>query len=68
MFLNPLYQHCPTRKEVTLEKQQEKTRTQKKRYSAPRLDTFGTVIELTQTGLTHPGSDAKAGSSLSQGA
>ena len=39
----------------------------KKEYRAPRIEEWGTVQELTQTGLTHPGNDAKEGSVLSNG-
>ena len=40
---------------------------EKKAYDTPRIDEWGTVKDLTQTGLTHPGNDAKEGSVLSQG-
>jgi hypothetical protein len=36
-------------------------------YSEPTLEEWGTVADLTQTGLTHPGTDAKSGSRPSQG-
>jgi len=36
-------------------------------YSEPKLEEWGTVTDLTQTGLTHPGADAKQGSAASQG-
>ncbi|HLV01489.1 MAG TPA: hypothetical protein VKZ59_09490 [Acidobacteriota bacterium] len=36
-------------------------------YTTPVLKTWGTVFDLTRTGLTHPGADAKAGSVLSKG-
>jgi len=39
----------------------------KKEYSRPELKNWGTVADLTQTGLTRPGDDAKSGSVLSQG-
>lgn len=39
----------------------------KKAYTAPRLKTWGKVSQLTQTGLTNPGGDAKSGSRPSQG-
>ena len=42
-------------------------REAKKAYSAPELKDFGSVTQLTQTGLTNPGQDAKSGSRLSQG-
>ena len=38
-----------------------------KEYSRPELKNWGTVADLTQTGLTRPGADAKSGSSASQG-
>ena len=39
----------------------------KKEYAKPEVTDFGTVADLTQTGQTHPGSDAKSGSRPSQG-
>ena len=39
----------------------------KKEYQRPELTTWGTVEDLTLTGNTHPGSDGKGGSSLSNG-
>ncbi len=36
-------------------------------YSEPKLEEWGTVTDLTQTGLTQPGADAKQGSSASSG-
>jgi hypothetical protein len=36
-------------------------------YKAPKLVTLGTVADLTRTGITNPGSDAKGGSAASQG-
>ena len=39
----------------------------KKTYKAPSLKTWGNVANLTQTGLTRPGGDAKDGSVLSEG-
>ena len=39
----------------------------KKPYAAPEIDDWGTVADLTKTGLTHPGADAKEGSVLSKG-
>ena len=39
----------------------------KKPYASPRLKQWGTVSTLTQTGLTNPGTDGKAGSRPSQG-
>ncbi len=39
----------------------------KKEYTAPSLKKWGKVAELTQTGLTNPGADGKAGSSPSSG-
>ena len=40
---------------------------EKKPYAEPELTEWGTVTELTQTGLTRPGNDAKSGSSPSSG-
>ncbi len=39
----------------------------KKAYTAPELKDFGKVTEVTQTGLTRAGDDAKNGSAASQG-
>ncbi len=40
----------------------------KAEYDTPRIEEWGTVQELTQVGLTRPGSDPKRGSVLhSQG-
>jgi hypothetical protein len=39
----------------------------KKEYQRPELKNWGTVADLTQTGLTNPGGDAKSGSRPSQG-
>lgn len=39
----------------------------KKTYSAPQLESWGNVSDLTQTGLTNPGGDMKQGSVASQG-
>jgi hypothetical protein len=36
-------------------------------YSEPKLEEWGSVTELTQTGRTRPGADAKGGSRPSQG-
>lgn len=37
-------------------------------YTEPTLEEFGSVTDLTETGLTMPGTDAKSGSVLhSQG-
>lgn len=41
--------------------------TDKQTYQAPKLVALGTVADLTQTGLTNPGSDAKSGSRPSSG-
>ena len=49
-----------------MEKRMPQT-TNKKSYTAPHLKPWGTVADLTQTGQTHPGGDAKAGSVLSKG-
>lgn len=38
-----------------------------KSYSAPEFEEFGTVADLTETGLTNPGGDAKGGSVMSNG-
>lgn len=38
-----------------------------KPYGAPKIDDWGTVADLTETGLTRPGGDLKAGSVLSKG-
>ncbi|MEW6636305.1 MAG: lasso RiPP family leader peptide-containing protein [Actinomycetota bacterium] len=39
----------------------------KKAYTPPELKKWGTVADLTQTGRTRPGADAKGGSALSMG-
>lgn len=39
----------------------------KKDYHKPEIKAWGTVADLTATGLTHPGSDAKSGSAASMG-
>jgi hypothetical protein len=39
----------------------------KKAYTSPSLKKWGKVAELTQTGLTNPGDDGKAGSRPSSG-
>ena len=39
----------------------------RKDYSRPELKNWGTVADLTQTGLTRPGDDVKSGSQPSQG-
>jgi hypothetical protein len=39
----------------------------KKVYQKPEIKAWGTVADLTATGLTHPGDDAKQGSAASQG-
>lgn len=39
----------------------------KKSYTSPELRKWGTVANLTQTGLTNPGADGKGGSRPSQG-
>jgi hypothetical protein len=36
----------------------------KKEYAAPTIRDWGTVTQLTQVGLTRPGTDAKSGSVL----
>jgi hypothetical protein len=40
---------------------------EKKDYTQPELRTWGTVTDLTKTGLTNPGADGKSGSRPSQG-
>jgi hypothetical protein len=40
---------------------------EKKQYRKPEVQDWGTVRDLTATGLTHPGDDLKAGSAASQG-
>lgn len=42
--------------------------TEKKAYTAPSIEDFGAVTDLTATGQTQPGGDAKAGSVMSPGA
>ena len=37
------------------------------KYEKPSIEKLGSVAELTLTGLTHPGADAKSGSSSSRG-
>ena len=39
----------------------------KKAYQAPRVTTLGSVADLTQTGTTQAGGDAKSGSIMSKG-
>jgi hypothetical protein len=45
----------------------EAKKQNKKPYTAPELKKWGTVADLTQTGLTNPGADAKRGSGTSSG-
>ncbi len=40
---------------------------QKKPYETPEIKEWGSVADLTATGLTRPGGDLKAGSVLSPG-
>ncbi len=40
---------------------------EKKNYTKPIVRDWGTVSELTATGMTMPGQDAKQGSAMSQG-
>lgn len=47
-----------------MEQQQEDRREE---YREPELEEWGTVTDLTQTGLTRPGTDAKQGSRPSSG-
>jgi hypothetical protein len=42
-------------------------RTEKRSYVRPAIEDFGNVVDLTATGLTNPGGDAKQGSVLSPG-
>jgi hypothetical protein len=44
-----------------------KEQSKKKAYTGPRLKTWGTVADLTKTGIEFPGQDAKSGSASSQG-
>ena len=39
----------------------------KKEYKRPEFTELGSVIDVTQTGLTNPGPDGKSGSAASQG-
>jgi len=39
----------------------------KKKYQPPKLTKWGSVADLTKTGLTYEGGDAKIGSRFSQG-
>lgn len=41
--------------------------TEKKVYVRPSIEDHGKVADLTATGLTNPGADAKSGSVLSKG-
>ncbi len=41
--------------------------SQRKQYSKPKISNWGTIADLTKTGLTHAGGDAKEGSVASQG-
>ena len=46
----------------------EKKQTATKRtYRRPQLKVWGTVVQLTQTGLSYAGGDAKVGTALSKG-
>lgn len=40
---------------------------EKKVYKTPEFSGFGSVTDVTQTGLTNPGDDGKAGSRPSSG-
>ncbi len=42
-------------------------RTEKKEYVRPSVEDFGLVADLTATGTTQDGADAKGGSAASQG-
>jgi hypothetical protein len=44
-----------------------KRSTEKRSYVRPAIEDFGKVVDLTATGLTNPGDDAKQGSVLSPG-
>jgi hypothetical protein len=39
----------------------------KKDYRTPEIQDWGTVTDVTETGLTNPGGDGKSGSRPSQG-
>jgi len=39
----------------------------KKDYHKPEIKAWGTVADLTATGMTNPGNDAKGGSAASMG-
>jgi len=39
----------------------------KKEYCKPEIKAWGTVADLTATGRTNPGNDAKSGSAASMG-
>jgi hypothetical protein len=41
--------------------------TEKRSYVRPAIEDFGKVVDLTATGLTNPGGDAKQGSAMSSG-
>ncbi|MDQ3509398.1 MAG: lasso RiPP family leader peptide-containing protein [Actinomycetota bacterium] len=40
---------------------------EKKAYTPPKLNKWGTVADLTKTGNTMPGADGKGGSAASTG-
>jgi hypothetical protein len=42
-------------------------RPDKKKYKPPTISDWGTIADLTKTGGTHAGGDAKSGSVASQG-
>lgn len=42
-------------------------KNQKKQYRKPEVQDWGTVTDLTATGKTNPGPDAKDGSAASSG-
>jgi hypothetical protein len=42
-------------------------KSEKKTYRRPTVQDWGTVTDLTATGLTNPGDDAKSGSVASMG-
>lgn len=52
---------------VSQSREDVRTVSPERLYTTPVLKTWGTVFDLTRTGLTNPGADAKSGSVLSQG-
>ena len=43
------------------------TKHTRRTYTPPSVQDFGTVTDLTATGITQPGADAKGGSAASRG-